>query len=133
VSSTDSGTGEIGVREVRADVPSITHSSFFNKLASPDLTMCIVVIIWGGNFAVLKTAYAQIAPFPFTALRFGLATVLMLLLLWWREGDCRFPAGSFGKFFWLGVVGNTIYQSLFANGLARKNGGFAVAGQTAQW
>ena len=80
--------------------------------------MCLVVIIWGGNFAVLKTAYAQIAPFPFTALRFGLATVLMLLLLWWREGDCRFPPGSFGKFFWLGIVGNTIYQSLFANGLA---------------
>ncbi len=101
-----------------AEVPSLTRSSFFNKLATPDLTMCIVVIIWGGNFAVLKTAYAQIAPFPFTALRFGLATLLMLLLLWWREGNCRFPAGSFRKFFWLGIVGNTIYQSLFANGLA---------------
>jgi len=81
--------------------------------------MCIVVLIWGGNFAVLKTAYAQIAPFPFTALRFALAAVLMLLLLWWREGDCRFPPGSFGKFFWLGLVGNTAYQSVFANGLAR--------------
>jgi len=81
--------------------------------------MCIVVLIWGGNFAVLKTAYAQIAPFPFTALRFTLATVLMLLLLWWREGDCRFPPGTFGKFFWLGLVGNTVYQAMFANGLAR--------------
>jgi drug/metabolite transporter (DMT)-like permease len=80
--------------------------------------MCLVVLIWGGNFAVLKTAYAQIAPLPFTALRFALATVLMLVMLWWREGDCRFPTGSFGSFFWLGVVGNTIYQSLFANGLA---------------
>jgi drug/metabolite transporter (DMT)-like permease len=81
--------------------------------------MVLVVLIWGGNFAVLKTAYAQIAPFPFTAIRFGLATVLMLLLLWWREGDCRFPPGSFRKFLWLGVIGNTLYQALFANGLAR--------------
>lgn len=115
---TDVRAEEIRAGEVTAEIPTRGHSSFFGKIATPDLTMCIVVIIWGGNFAVLKTAYAQIAPFPFTALRFGLATVLMLLLLWWREGDCRFPAGSFGKFFWLGVVGNTIYQSMFANGLA---------------
>jgi len=80
--------------------------------------MVIVVLIWGGNFAVLKTAYAQIAPFPFTATRFALATMLMLLLLWRREGDCRFPPGSFWKFLWLGIIGNTIYQALFANGLA---------------
>lgn len=81
--------------------------------------MALVVLIWGGNFAVLKTAYTQIAPLPFTALRFGLATVLMLALLWWREGDVRFPAGSFSKFVWLGLIGNTLYQAFFANGLAR--------------
>lgn len=81
--------------------------------------MAFVVMIWGGNFAVLKSAYTQIAPFPFTAIRFALATGLMLLLLWWREGDCRFPPGSFGKFLWLGLIGNTLYQALFANGLAR--------------
>ncbi|MBS1786446.1 MAG: DMT family transporter [Acidobacteria bacterium] len=80
--------------------------------------MAFVVLIWGGNFAVLKTAYSQIAPFPFAALRFALATVLMMALLWWREGDVRFPKGSFWKFVWLGVIGNTIYQALFANGLA---------------
>ena len=66
------------------------HNSLFDKLASPDLTMAFVVLIWGGNFAVLKTAYSQIAPFPFAALRFALATVLMMVLLWWREGDVRF-------------------------------------------
>lgn len=88
------------------------------KFASPDFSMAFVILIWGGNFAVLKTAYTQIAPFPFAALRFALATALMMFLLWWREGDVRFPAGSFWKFLWLGVVGNTVYQVLFANGLA---------------
>lgn len=92
--------------------------SLFDKLSSPDLTMAFVVTIWGGNFAVLKTAYSQIAPFPFAALRFTLATGLMMLLLWWREGDVKFPAGSFWKFLWLGLAGNTVYQALFANGLA---------------
>lgn len=103
--------------EIQAEMPP-KQNSLFDKFASPDLTMAFVVVIWGGNFAVLKTAYSQIAPFPFTALRFALATVLMLLLLWWREGNVRFPSGSFWKFLWLGLVGNTIYQALFANGLA---------------
>ncbi|HQR34429.1 MAG TPA: DMT family transporter [Blastocatellia bacterium] len=93
-------------------------NSLFDKLASPDLTMAFVVLIWGGNFAVLKTAYTQIAPFPFAALRFALATLLMMMLLWWKEGDVRFPQNNVGKFLWLGVVGNTIYQAMFANGLA---------------
>ena len=103
--------------EIQAEIPP-EQNSMFDKFASPDLTMAFVVVIWGGNFAVLKTAYSQIAPFPFTALRFALATVLMLLLLWWREGDVRFPPGSFWKFLWLGLAGNTIYQAMFANGLA---------------
>lgn len=94
------------------------QNSLFHKFASPDLSMAFVVTIWGGNFAVLKTAYSQIAPFPFAALRFTLATALMMLMLWWREGDVKFPAGGFWKFLWLGLIGNTVYQVLFANGLA---------------
>jgi drug/metabolite transporter (DMT)-like permease len=81
--------------------------------------MCLVVLIWGGNFAVIKTAITQLAPLPFTALRFGLATLLLMLLLRWREGNCAFPAGSFWQFVWLGLIGNTIYQALFVSGLAR--------------
>lgn len=104
--------------EIQASAPPLARNSVFDKLATPDLTMCLVVVIWGGNLAVLKSSYSQLAPFPFTAIRFGLATVLMMLLLWWREGNCRFPQGSFWKFTWLGIIGNTLYQALFANGLA---------------
>lgn len=80
--------------------------------------MLLVVLIWGGNFAVVKSALTQIAPLPFTAIRFSLATLLLMLLLWRREGDCAFPKENFWKFVWLGIVGNTVYQALFATGLA---------------
>ena len=80
--------------------------------------MTLVVLIWGVNFAVVKTALAQIAPLPFTAIRYTVATLLLTLLLRWREGDCSFPQGSFWKLVWLGVVGNTAYQALFATGFA---------------
>ncbi len=92
---------------------------FLEKLATPDLTMFLVVLIWGANFAVIKTSLAQIAPLPFAAIRFAIATLLLALLLRWREGSCAFPKGSFWKFVWLGVVGNTLYQALFIVGLAR--------------
>jgi len=80
--------------------------------------MVLVVLIWGANFAVVKTALTQIAPLPFTAIRFSIATLALTLLLRWREGDCAFPRDSFWKIFWLGVIGNTTYQALFATGLA---------------
>ncbi|MGH9938293.1 MAG: DMT family transporter [Blastocatellia bacterium] len=80
--------------------------------------MTLVVLIWGANFAVVKTALTQIAPLPFTAIRFSVATLALTLLLRWREGDCAFPRDSFRKIFWLGVIGNTAYQALFATGLS---------------
>lgn len=80
--------------------------------------MALVVLIWGGNFAVVKTALTQIAPLPFTAIRFSIATLMLALLLRWREGDCAFPREGFWKLFWLGVIGNTVYQALFATGLS---------------
>jgi drug/metabolite transporter (DMT)-like permease len=93
-------------------------SSFIEKFATPDVTMSLVTLIWGANFAVVKTALMQIAPLPFTAIRFVAATSLLLLLLRWREGSCTFPPGSLRTFVWLGVAGNTAYQALFASGLA---------------
>lgn len=79
--------------------------------------MCFVILIWGANFAVVKAAMREIPPLPFTAIRFGLATALLMLLLRWREGDWKFPPGTARRFMWLGIVGNTIYQSLFCLGL----------------
>lgn len=104
---------------LEAEASPQEHSNLFDKLVSPEITVWLVVVIWAGNFAVLKTAYSQLAPLPFTAIRFTLATAMMMALLYWREGDCRFPAGSFGKFLWLGLVGNTLYQVCFATGLAQ--------------
>ncbi|MGH9834599.1 MAG: DMT family transporter, partial [Blastocatellia bacterium] len=60
----------------------------------------------------------KFAPLPFTAIRFAVATSLLALLLLWREGDCAFPKGSFWGLAWLGIIGNTAYQALFASGLA---------------
>ncbi len=87
--------------------------------SSPDLSMVLVILLWGSNFAIIKVSLKDLGPMPFTALRFSLATFLLLALLRWREGSLALPKGQFLRMLWLGLIGNTGYQILFINGLAR--------------
>jgi drug/metabolite transporter (DMT)-like permease len=87
-------------------------------LSINDLYLLIVVLIWGGNFSVVKIAFADLSPMAFTALRFLIASVLIMALVRFVEGDVSIPGKSLGQMIWLGLVGNTIYQILFAYGLS---------------
>lgn len=77
-----------------------------------------VVVIWGLNFTISKWSFREIPPLAFTALRFVLASVLLLALLRHREGSIRPPRGSIGRLTVLGLIGNTIYQVCFIVGLS---------------
>lgn len=81
--------------------------------------MLLVILIWGGNFSIVKLALMQIPPLAFTALRFTIASVLLMLILRWREEKrVNLPTGTLWKLVWLGIVGNTLYQVLFSIGLS---------------
>jgi drug/metabolite transporter (DMT)-like permease len=81
--------------------------------------MLLVVLIWGANFSVVKASLAEIPPLAFTALRFAIATLLLLLLLALREGGGALAQARNLKLIGLGLVGNTLYQLFFILGLAR--------------
>jgi drug/metabolite transporter (DMT)-like permease len=85
--------------------------------SATDFGMLLVVVIWGANFAIVKASLAQIPPLAFTALRFGIASVLLFVVILAREGSIAPPRGSWWKLIGLGLVGNTIYQLLFITGL----------------
>jgi drug/metabolite transporter (DMT)-like permease len=80
--------------------------------------MLFVILIWGANFSIVKASFAQIPPLAFTALRFGVAAVLLLVILRLREGSIGIPRALVWRLIWLGFAGNTMYQILFINGLA---------------
>lgn len=88
------------------------------SLPLTDLTMILVVLIWGVNFSVVKLALAEIPPLPFAALRFSMAAALLWLLLRWREGPQTLPKGMLWKLVGVGVIGNTGYQIAFIYGLS---------------
>lgn len=81
--------------------------------------MLAVVVIWAGNLSFVKAALSGMAPLPFTAVRFALATVLLLVLVRWREGALHWPGACTWQLIWLGLIGNTLYQFFFAVGLSK--------------
>lgn len=84
-----------------------------------DLLLLLVVLIWGANFSIIKEALPQIPPLTFAALRFDIAAVVLLLLLWQREGRAAFPTGRvFWRLTWMGLLGSALYQIFFTLGLA---------------
>ncbi len=83
--------------------------------------MLLVVVIWGANFSIVKAVLNEMPPLAFTAVRFVIGSVLLLAIVRLREAEVRLPRGSLWRLVWLGVVGNTLYQTCFILGLARTS------------
>jgi drug/metabolite transporter (DMT)-like permease len=80
--------------------------------------MLAVVLIWGANFTITKAALPYLPPLPFTAIRFVVATLALVLLLRVLEPQTRISRSTWLKLVLIGLVGNTLYQPLFILGLA---------------
>lgn len=83
-----------------------------------DAEMVLVATIWGGNFSVSKFAMHQVPPLTFSALRFALASGILLLVTRQLGAWERLPRRTFWALAGLGVVGNTFYQTAFMIGLS---------------
>jgi drug/metabolite transporter (DMT)-like permease len=87
-------------------------------LTSTDLTMLLVVLIWGANFSIVKIALQQFPPLAFAALRFLVAGVLLWLIMRWREGPQPMSRAMLWRLTWVGIIGNTLYQVCFIYGIS---------------
>jgi drug/metabolite transporter (DMT)-like permease len=76
-----------------------------------------VMVLWGGNFIVVKAALAVLPPVGFTFLRFAIASTTLMLLLRWREGSIGLPRRDLIALCALGAVGFGVYQILWTTGL----------------
>ncbi len=83
--------------------------------------MMLVTLFWGGNFTATKIAFTELGPLAFTAVRFAVASLVLMAVVRRVEGRIRPPAGSGMKLLLLGLFGNTAYQICFVEGLARTS------------
>lgn len=88
-----------------------------------DLLMLTAVLIWGINFTAVKFALREFSPMAFNGVRFSLATVAMSIILLreaWSARDpglLQLPRRDWLRVGLLGLLGNTLYQLLFINGI----------------
>ncbi len=86
-------------------------------LTGIDAALWAVVFIWGANFVVMKAVFALLTPLAFNAVRLTLAAILLLLILFLREGWRPMPPRDWLKLAGLGLLGNALYQIPFILGL----------------
>ncbi len=98
--------------------PPVAAKRAGSAFGGTDLLMLLAVLFWGANITAVKLVFGVLTPLAFNALRFGLATALLVLLVLWREGSLAIDADLRWRAFWLGIVGNFAYQLAFLTGLS---------------
>lgn len=88
------------------------------SLTPIDGLLLLMVLIWGGNFTVVKAALQHVPPLAFNALRLLVASVVFLGAIWWT-GLPKFTRREWARLVALGVIGHFVYQMGFLGGLAR--------------
>ncbi len=93
------------------------------RFQSADLACLLMALIWGSNLSVVKDALTEISPMSFNALRLALGALVLAATTWILEGRIEFKKRDWGLFLVFGVLGNTIYQTLFIEGVHRTKAG----------
>jgi drug/metabolite transporter (DMT)-like permease len=79
----------------------------------------LVMLTWGANVVAVKTAIADVPPILFAFTRFGVAFLVLLAFLRWREGSVSLPRRDVLQIALLGLVGFGLYQCLWASALGQ--------------
>jgi drug/metabolite transporter (DMT)-like permease len=100
------------------------------RVSRLDGFLLLMAVIWGTNYAIVKSAFREIDPQAFNALRLVLASVVMVLAsraarTFHLDEDfhtsARVTRDEWVRLIVVGLVGHCIYQYLFVGGLARTS------------
>lgn len=86
--------------------------------SSSDALLVLMVLIWGGNYAVVKSALAELPPQAFNAVRMVVASVVFAAAFV-VKGGAGVARADWARLAVLGTVGHFVYQLLFMSGIAR--------------
>ena len=94
-------------------------------LTGTDGLLALMTLIWGVNYIVIKAEFRVFTPLSFNAVRFLLAAVSVGLVAW--GAGAKIPARrDLLRLSLLGVLGNTVYQLCYIEGMARTRAGNAA-------
>lgn len=91
------------------------------EVTRADLGLLMVAIVWGINFSVIKQTISEMLPMAFTAARFSVASLLLVLTLRIAEGGFLLNQSDLKQILFLGLLGHASYQIMFINGMDRTS------------
>ena len=97
-------------------MPKIENKTAFE---ATDLWMLLTTMVWAVNLSLIKVSLREFTPHGFNGIRLALAAVIFLVVLAFRRGGFSLGRGDFLKVAGLGLLGTTIYQLLFIQGISR--------------
>lgn len=106
-----------------AELASGRSAETASEFGWTDALLLGMVVVWGLNFTVVKTALGEFLPLAFTSLRFVMASVLMVAAVRFMGLQLRLPMSDLRRIALLGLVGTGLYQPLFIFGIERTTAG----------
>jgi len=89
-----------------------------------DCCLILAGVIWGVNNIVVKSALSDFSPPAFNAIRFTIASVLLCSIAYFTGGkSLRVEPCDAGMIILAGILGNTLYQVLYINGINQSTAG----------
>jgi drug/metabolite transporter (DMT)-like permease len=88
-----------------------------------EIGVLLVVVCWAANFVVVKAVLAEVPPLVFTAMRYVVAALSVMALLYWRDRTVRIGLRDAAVVMALGVLGFGAYQVLWTIGLTQATAG----------
>lgn len=95
-----------------------------------DLLLLLMTVIWGSNYTIVKSAFAEIPPHPYNAIRLSIASAVYLVAIAvarrYRRPSVFYTPEPITRRDWyalvgLAVIGHVLYQLCFIGGLARTS------------
>ncbi len=91
------------------------------RFSRTDVELLAAVLFWGFNMTVVKVGLREVAPLAYNLVRFLCASIVLLALARHREGSIAIDRADLRRIVLLGLVGHTLYQICFIEGLARTS------------
>jgi len=87
------------------------------KFGLTDIYMLMAVLFWAINFPFIKIALGEFSPFALNGIRLTFASVVLVWSLFLSKQGFGVEKRDIWKLVVLGIIGNTIYQVFFIQGI----------------
>ncbi len=100
------------------NIPAAQDSEAAPRFSSLDGWLIVLMVIWGTNFAVLKSAGEAVTPLVFNALRFTLGALVLCTIFKLNGAKVRLPRAEWGSLILIALL-NDVYQVVFVTALSK--------------